>query len=82
MNEPICFYLDGCTSPDKPYILMYLPKEQHITRIQVKARAKKRPIQSFYMYYMAWRQWIPYQVNGKTQVLFVHKRLFKRIESA
>ena len=59
---------DGCTSPDKPYILMYLPKEQHITRIQVRARAKKRPIQSFYMYYMAWRQWIPYQVNGKTKV--------------
>ena len=48
---------------------MYLPEEQHITRIQLKARRNKKPIGSFYMYYMSWRQWIPYQVNGRTKVL-------------
>ena len=66
-----CLLLDGCTGVNKPNILMYFPVQKHVTRIQLKARTGKKPIGSFYLYYMAWRQWIPYQVNGKIKVLHI-----------
>ena len=63
------FYVDGCIDKDKPYILLHLPAKHHITRIQIRARENKKPIGSFKMHYLHWKQWIPYQVNGKTKVI-------------
>ncbi|XP_046850401.1 uncharacterized protein LOC124443899 [Xenia sp. Carnegie-2017] len=62
--EPV----DGCTRTNKPYILMALPTQRHITMIQLTSRRNQKPIREFYMYFESWEQWLPYQVNGKIKV--------------
>lgn len=50
---------------------MDLGEIQHVKGIQIKAQSKNHtnPVLSFYLHYMSWNQWIPYQVLGKMKVL-------------
>ena len=67
---PVLF-IDGCVRPGKPYILMDLGEFHDVRRIQVTTRQQdyQQPVRSFYIHYMSWNYWVPYQVHKKLQVL-------------